>query len=268
MDEKFLAAAPRLRAVFYGAGSVKSVVSDAFWTRGIRITSAARCNAIPVAEYTVANVILSLKHFWRYAMGMQRERRFIPEQNELGAFQVTIGLISLGAIGRLVAQRLRGYDVRVIASDPFCPAGEAQALGVELVPLDEVFRASDVVSLHTPWLPETEGLITGRHFCLMRQNATFINTARGIVVREEEMLDVLQARPDLTAILDVIWPDPPATGSRLFTLPNVILTPHLAGAVGRECRRLGYYMVEELDRYLAGDPLQGEVTREGLARLA
>jgi phosphoglycerate dehydrogenase-like enzyme len=105
-------------------------------------------------------------------------------------------------------------------------------------------------------------MITGRHFSLMKAGSTFINTARGQIIREEEMLDVLQARPDLQAVLDVCTQEPPASDSRLFTLPNIVLTPHLAGSVGNECRRMGRFIVDELDRYVNGKPLLGEVTPE------
>jgi phosphoglycerate dehydrogenase-like enzyme len=119
-----------------------------------------------------------------------------------------------------------------------------------------------VVSLHTPWLKETEGMITGQHIASMRPGATFINTARGAVVREQELIDVLQQRPDLFAVLDVTYPEPPAPDSLLYTLPNVVVTPHIAGPVGDECHRLGRYMVEELWRYLHGEELRWGITRE------
>src|SRR5205823_690272 len=121
------------------------------------------------------------------------------------------------------------------------------------------------VSLHTPHLPETEGMITGRHLDSMKRGATFINTARGQVVREGEMIEVLSRRPDLQAVLDVTAPEPPAADSPLYTLENVVLTPHIAGSLGEECRRMGRYMVDELRRYLAGEPLKWQVTPQTAA---
>ena len=158
--------------------------------------------------------------------------------------------------------------MRVIAYDPFVDEATAAKLGVTLVTLEALFAQSDVVSLHTPWLPETVGLITGELIASMKPCATFINTSRGAVVWEEEMLDVLAARPDLQAVLDVVWPEPPAPESRLFDLPNVVLTPHIAGSMGAECHRMGRYMIDELDRYLAGEPLRWGITREKAAILA
>ena len=126
--------------------------------------------------------------------------------------------------------------------------------------IEDIFAQSEVISLHTPDLPSTKGMIRGRHFEMMKPGATFINTARGAVVNEPEMIEVLGRRPDITAVLDVTDPEPPAVDSPLTKLPNVVLTPHLAGSAGRECHRLGCYMVDEFRRYLAGEPLVHRVT--------
>lgn len=268
MDADFLAAAPNLKAVFYGAGSIRGLVTDAFWAREILITSAAAANAMPVAEFTLAQIFLSLKRTWFYALEGKRTGQWVPRQPVPGAYGSTVGLISLGLIGRRVAELLRPFDVRVIAYDPFVSQATAAELGVELVSLDEVFQRAEVVSLHTPWLPETVGMITGAHFAQMKPDATFINTARGAIIREEEMIAVLQQRPDIYALLDVTYPEPPAAGSPLYTLPNVILTPHIAGSLDAECWRMGHYMVEELGRYLKGEPLRYAVTPEQFARMA
>lgn len=268
MDAAFLDAAPRLQVFFYGAGSIRGLVTDAFWQRGIQITCAAAANAVPVIEFTLAQILFSLKRGWYHLLEIKRTGQWIARQPMPGAYGSTIGLVSLGLIGRGVAEKLRQFDVQVIAYDPFVSAEAAAALGVELVSLDDVFQRADVVSLHTPWLPETVGLITGAHIAQMKPNATLINTARGAVVREDEMIAVLQQRPDLFALLDVTHPEPPVPGSPLYTLPNVILTPHIAGSMDTECWRMGRMMVDELGRYLRGEPLQHAVTPEQFARMA
>jgi phosphoglycerate dehydrogenase-like enzyme len=162
----------------------------------------------------------------------------------------TVGVISLGMLGRLVCEHLRRFELQVLAYDPLVSAEEAARYGATWRTLDEIFRQADVVSLHTPWLQETEGLITGAHLASMKEGATLINTARGAIVREAEMIDVLQQRPDLLAVLDVTWPEPPLPGSPLYTLPNVILTPHIAGSLDAECQRMGQIVVEELQRFV------------------
>ena len=260
MDEAFLQAAPALQAVFYGGGTVYPVVTPEFWERNIPITSAACANAVPVAEYTLSQILFCLKGGWQTALSIKREGKYVPRQYFPGNYQSTVGLISLGLIGQRVCALLQNFDLHVLAYDPFVDPELARNLNVELCSLDEIFRRADVVSVHTPWLPETEGLITGQHFTLMKPNAAFINTARGAVVRESEMITVLEQRPDLTAVLDVTYPEPPVAGSPLYTLPNVVLTPHIAGALGPETRRLGETMLDELRRYIHGEPLRWQVS--------
>ncbi len=270
MDAEFLSHAPNLKAVFYGAGTIKDIVTDAFWERDLIITSSWAANAVPVAEFTVASIVYALKGVWACVKGVRRERKFrIAERAAVqGVFGATIGIISLGMIGRLVCERLREFDVRMLAYDPFCTEAEAQSLGVTLVDLDEIFRTADVVSVHAPWLKETQGMITGRHIGAMKKNASFINTARGAVVRERELIEALVRRTDIHALLDVTYPEPPAPDSPLYEMPNVTLTPHIAGSLGAECRRMGRYAVEELEKYCSDKPLQWRITREQAAHLA
>ncbi|MEJ6950713.1 hydroxyacid dehydrogenase [Natronospora cellulosivora (SeqCode)] len=262
IDEEFLKYAPNLKIVFYGAGSIKGIVSKAFWEQGIRITSAYAANAVPVVEFTLAEIILSLKRTWYLVQKMKREKTVTYNEEVPGAYQSTVGLVSLGMIGKGVAKRLQDFDLELIAYDPFASKEDAKKLGVELCSLEELFQKSDVVSLHTPSLKETEGMIKKEHFAMMKKDSTFINTARGAVVNESEMIEVLQERPDIYALLDVTHPEPPANDSPLYTLENVVLTPHIAGSLAGECRRMGRYMLEELERYLAGKELKWEISKE------
>jgi len=268
-DRTILEAAPRLQAVFHAAGTVKPLVTDEFWSRKVTLANAASANAIPVAEFTLAQIILSLKRTWWYIREIERTSSYPDRTSHQsygpGCYGSVIGIVSLGRIGRLVVERLRILDVRVIAYDPFVSPKRARELGVELVSLEDLFVRSDVVSLHTPWLAETDGLITGRHLASMKHNATLINTARGRIVREKEMLEVLQQRPDLFAILDTVADEPPPKDSPLYHLPNIVLTPHIAGSQHDECRRLGRFMVDETERFLSGENLLWQVTPEQMA---
>jgi len=262
LTEEFLDKAPRLRAFFYGGGALGAVVTPAVWDRGVLVTSAIVANSIPVAEYTLSAILFSLKHGWRLAR-QTRERRDFPDRNTApGAAGSTIGLISLGVIARALLKLLAPFDLKVLAYDPYVTPAEADELGVECASLDELFARSDVVSLHTPLLEETEGLITQDHFASMKPHATFINTARAEIVQQAAMLAVAARRPDLQFVLDVSDPEPPEPSSPLYTLPNVVLTPHIAGSVGPECRRMGRAMVEELERFVSGRPLKWAVSRD------
>jgi phosphoglycerate dehydrogenase-like enzyme len=268
-NQSFLTAAPRLRAVFHAAGTVKTLVTEEFWDREVMLANAASANAIPVAEFTLAQIILSLKRTWWHIREI-RETFTYPDRNSQaayapGAYGSVVGIVSLGRIGRLVLEKLRMLDVKIIAHDPSLTPELARELDVEAVSLEELFCRSDVVTLHTPFLKETERMITGRHFASMKRNATFINTARGRIVNQEEMIDVLAARPDLFALLDVVWDEPPPRDSLLYRLGNVVLTPHIAGSQHEECRRLGRFMVEETERFLSGNKLHWQVTREQMA---
>ncbi|MCE0496843.1 MAG: hydroxyacid dehydrogenase [Methylacidiphilales bacterium] len=268
MDETFFRRFPKLKVVFYGAGTVRSFVTDAFWKSKIRLTNAALANAVPVSEFTLSQILLALKHAWQKAFFIRKHKKFPPLSLPPGTYHTTVGLISLGIIGRLVAERLQHFDLNVVAYDPLFPPQEAEKLNVKLLSLEKVFRVSNVVSCHAPVLKETERMIRRRHFESMKPGATFINTARGAVVDEGEMIHVLKERPDLFAILDVSEPMPPDEGSPLYALENVMLTPQIAGSLGSECRRMGKLMIEELDRFLSGKPLRYEIDEERFQSMA
>ncbi len=268
MDAEFLRHLPKLKAVFYAGGSVRYFVTDAVWARGIRLTTAQAINAIPVAEYVVSVLLLGLKRFWHYAQLTRAMRDFPAERPMPGAYGAVVGLVSYGSIARLVRERLRTYELEVIVHDPFLSKDEARREGVRKVGLDELFAEADAVSVHTPHLRETERLIQGRHLAALRPGALFLNTARGEVVDEPAMIAVLRDRPDLQAVLDVTAPEPPASDSPLYALPNVVLTPHIAGSVGRECLRMGHAMVDEFERCLEGRPLRWEINAAQAERIA
>lgn len=253
---------PRLKAIFFAGGTANYMLSQELWDRGILFTSSYFANAVPVAEYSLAAILLGLKGGWRAIMDTKLSHQYIRRTDVPGSYGTTVGLISCGAIARELLRLLRPLDLRSLVYDPFTSDGEIRSLGAEPAGLEEIFATAEVVSLHSPELDETRGMITGKHLATMKTGATFINTARGSLVKETELFEVAQQRPDLQFVLDVVHPEPPATDSPLFTLPNVILTPHIAGAMGGECRRMGQYMVEELERYLAGQPLRWPITPE------
>lgn len=257
LDERFFELAQNLQAVFHAGGAPRLPENAA--RRGVVITSAQHANSIPVAEYTLATIVLSLKHGW-HLIHRTREQQTFPERNGApGCYRRTVGIIGLGTISRLLLRLLEPFELDVIAYDPYVTQADAAALNIELVSLEEIFSVSDVVTLHAPQNPETEGMVTGSHLASMRRGATFINTSRGAIVRENELIETASARPDLQFVLDVTDPEPPIVGSALYRLPNVVLTPHIAGSAGGECRRMGDFLVEELERFIAGQPLRWAV---------
>lgn len=268
LDPEFLAAAPALKAVFYAAGSVKGFVTEESWKRGVVVSSAWAANGVPVAEYAFGTILLSLKRFWHFSRMMRDGASGHGEVSVPGCYHSKVGLVSLGAVGRATARMLRPLEVTLLAHDPFIPEEQAAELQVSLVSLEELFRECDVVSLHAPWIPETERMITGALISTMKQGATLINTSRGAVIAEDEMIEVLMRRPDISAVLDVTFPEPAAPDSPLRSLPNVVLTPHIAGSMQGECARMGSWMADELRRFVGGEPLLYRVTQSMLAKMA
>lgn len=162
---------------------------------------------------------------------------------------------------------LRSYDFEVLLHDPYVSVTEAAALGAELLPLDDLLSRSDIVSLHAPDIPETQRMLDRGRLALIRDGGVLINTSRGALIDHEALTDELLSGR-LTAILDVTEPEPLPPTSPLYKLPNVFLTPHIAGSLGNELARLGAIVVDELERLAAGLPPAHEVRRADLARVA
>lgn len=259
LDAEVLAAMPRLRAVLYGAGSVHGFVTPEFWRRDIALSSAAVANAAPTAAFAEAMIVLALKHTWFYLRERRADWAYLSDTESSGLHGATVGVIGLGAVGRRLLEGLRRHEMRFLVCDPALSPDEAARLGVTPASLADLFARSDVVSLHAPLRASTVGMIRGAHLRGMKRHATFVNTARGALVREDELAAVLQERPDLTALLDVTDPEPAPEDSPLRRLPNVVITPHLAGARHREIELIGRVVVDELERWLAGEPLRWRV---------
>ncbi|MFI5916236.1 hydroxyacid dehydrogenase [Dactylosporangium sp. NPDC051541] len=266
IDAAVLDLAPRLRACVHAAGTIKKLLDPVVFSRGLTVSTAAAANAVPVAEYTVAMLVLGSKQ------AFTRGRRYAAEQRgdgstATGLLGCTVGIIGASRIGRLVLERLATYDVRPLLYDPHITAAEAARLGAELVDLDTLCRRSDLLSIHAPSLPETRHLIDARRLALLRDGAVLVNTARGALV-DTEALTRQCATGRISAILDVTEPEPLPAGHPLLRLDNVFVTPHIAGAQGRELRRLGEFATAEIDRLLRGEPLHGAVSEAQLTLIA
>ena len=260
---------PNVKALFYGAGSVQSFARP-FLDVGIEIFSAWAANAVPVAEYTVAQIILANKgyfqRFHRASNGIWKNREaVIPFRGNYGN---KIGIIGVGMIGALVAEMLKAYNFKVLAYDPFLSADKAQELGVELSSLETIFSECTVISNHLANNPQTVGMLNGRLFDMMLPNAAFINTGRGAQVVEDDLISALEKEPYRVALLDVTMPEPPVADSKFYTLDNVFLSPHIAGSLGCEVERMGEYMAEEYFRWSKGELCKWQVTKKMLETMA
>ncbi|MFJ3336453.1 hydroxyacid dehydrogenase [Streptomyces sp. NPDC086766] len=264
-----LAAAPRLRAVLHAAGSVRPLIGEAVWERGIAVSSAAGANAVPVAEYTLAMILLAGKDAFalRERYRATHAHPSAAETAGLGNAGRRIGIVGASRVGRRLLELLRPHDFEVLLHDPWVDAAESAALGAEPLPLEDLLRRSDIVSLHAPDLPGTRRLLDRARLALIPDGGVLVNTGRGALVDHDALTDELVSGR-LRAILDVTEPEPLPADSPLHTLPNVFLTPHIAGSLGNELERLGRAVTEELERLAAGLPPAREVRRADLARIA
>lgn len=257
IDAAALEAAPRLRLVAHAAGTVKGHVTRDVWERGVQVTTAAQANAGPVADYTLAFILLAGKRAFAAAAQLRREQgdfRKSHLRTDVGNYGTTVGIIGASRVGRLVLERLRPFKFDVLLATPELTPQQAAELGATLVPLDELMRRSTIVSLHAPVLDSTRGMIGSRQLKAMPDGATFINTARGALVDHDALrAETVGGRID--AILDVTDPEPLPSGDVLYDLPNVILTPHIAGSMGNEISEMGEFAVREVKRFTAGEPL-------------
>ena len=264
-----LDAAPKLRAIVHAAGTIKTFVDPVVFERGVEVSSAAAANAIPVAEFTVATIVLAAKRAFRHRDWYRSSgfKRPLPGAPILGTLGTTVGVLGASRIGRQVIERLRSLDVDVLVSDPYLSRSEAAALGARWCELPELFAASDIVTVHAPLLPETRGLVTAELLAAMPDGGVLINTSRGPVV-DHVALERECVAGRLDAVLDVTDPEPLPPGSPMLQLPNVFVTPHLAGAMGNESTRLGDAAVDEVERLAAGCPLAHGIHRDDLGRIA
>jgi phosphoglycerate dehydrogenase-like enzyme len=269
LDAGVLAAAPKLRAVLHAAGSVRSLVGEALWKHGVTVSSAVTGNALPVAEYTLAMILLAGKDAFGHRERYRRTHAHPThaETAATGNLGRRVGVIGASRVGRRLMELLRPFDLTVLLHDPYVSPAEAASLGAEALPLEDLLRRSDIVSLHAPDVAETRHMLDRARLALIPDGGVLINTARGALVDQDALTEELVSGR-LRAVLDVTEPEPLPPTSPLYQLPNVFLTPHIAGSLGNELERLGAIVVEELERLVEGAPPRHEVRHADLVRVA
>jgi len=267
LDAEHLELLPNLQALFYAAGSVKGFAAPLL-RRGITVMSAWGANAVPVAEYTLGLILLACKGFFRNTRECSSPEEWPRAFRGPGVFGETVAILGCGMTGGALAEMLKAFELDVVAYDPYLSDERAAVLGVRKVSLEEAFKRAFVVTCHIANLPATQKILTRSHFASMRENATFINCGRGAQVVEKDLIGVLKERPDLTALLDVTDPEPPAEGSELYALPNVRLSSHIAGSIGDEVVRMADYCIDEFLAWRDGRELKHAVTLEMLETMA
>lgn len=268
LDETVLAAAPRLRAVLHAAGSVRPHVPPTVFDRPVLVTTAAEANAEPVAHYTLAAVLWAFKKVPFLAHDARTHRAdwsYRRRRGELSGVDRTVVLVGHSRVGARVCALLTGLDLaRVLVVDPVVDPAAVRAAGAQPATLAEALPQADVLSLHAPALPSTRHLIGAAELAALPRHATLVNTARGSLV-DTDALAAACADGRLHAILDVTEPEPLPADSPLYELPNVLITPHVAGSLDSETRRMAGAALDELERYATGRPPLDAVTRHDLA---
>lgn len=265
VNNELLDIAPNLKLVAHMAATVKYLVEPEVWTRGVKVTSSVEAVAHPVVEFTMAAIVFAGKKVLQQAQ-MYRDNgagNIEGARLDVGLMGQTVGIIGASRVGLPVLERLRQLDVEVLVYDPYFSYQHAASLGAEKTDLDDLLSRSNIVSLHAPVTEETKGMIDDRALSLMQDGATLINTARGILIDEAALISHLTSGR-IWAMLDVTYPEPPKKSSPLYTLPNVLLTPHIAGPMGSERERMAGAVVGEIERYVAGKPLLGLVDYDAI----
>lgn len=258
LDEGILKRCPELKLIAHAAGTIKPILSPEVISRGIRISSANDALARGVAETTLGLTIVSLKNIWQLARNTRegewdKQRDLVRE-----LYEVNIGVIGAGMSGAHYIRLLKQFEVSVMVYDPFVSESKINEMGASKVELEQLLMESDVVSVHAPSLKETNHLLNERTLKLMKENAILINTARGTLIDEDALVAELQ-KGRLWACLDVTEPEPPDMNHPFRSLPNVTLIPHIAGATNNGLFRIGKYVVNEVERFVLGAQMQGEV---------
>lgn len=256
----------KLKAVFYAAGSVKYFAGP-YLKSGIRVISAWAANAKPTAAFAFSQILLSCKGYFRNSREYRKTQTGVWGIIKEGVYGCKVGILGAGQVGRRVIEMLKPFGCDIYIYDPYLTEKQAKQLGGRKAGLKQIFKDCLIVSNHMPDTEETKGILGNMLFKSMANNATFINTGRGAQVREEELINVLQKRKDLTALLDVTFPEPPDKSSALFKLPNAALSPHIAGAYGKEQVLLADYVIDEFVAMLKGRRPKCEISLNMLEKM-
>ena len=268
LEADILAACPDLAVVLHAAGSVKPIVTDDLLAKRPRMTASAIALGEGVAETALGLAISACKGVYPLnedtAAGLWYEHR---SERVKDFFDITIGVISAGFVGRHMIKLLSNFHVDILLYDPTLTAEECRVLGTEKVELNELLSRSDVVTVHAPSIPATEKMLNAENLSLIKDGAVLINTARGAIIDEAALIEELKLGR-FFACIDVTEPEPPAVDNPLRTLPNVVLTPHIAGAVTNGLARVGGHVCEELTRFIKGEVMRTEIDLDKLGSMA
>jgi len=268
LDDAVLAKADRLKIVAHAAGSVRRLVTDALYDRGIVVTHAAARIADSVAEFSLLMALIGLRQ--PHSLDTKMKRGEWPKSRDMQVYEIRgkrVGILGMGYVGRRSARLFNSVGAEVWAYDPYLSEEVAKDLNIRKVVLDEVLSSCKVISVHLPVTEETQGMLGARELGLIQDGAVFVNTARSLVVDQDALLAELRTGR-FWAALDVFDQEPLPDDSPFRYLENVMLTPHVAGLTVDSYRGLISLAVHEVARFLKGEPLQYQVSRDMLATMA
>lgn len=250
LNREDLSAAKRLKIIARHGVGVDNIDVTAATERGIAVTYTPQSNADSVAEYAIMLMLDILRNFHKASGELVKGRwaRFVGAE----LMGKTVGIIGFGSIGRRVARKLSGFDVKIIAYDPFVREEDIKAGGALPVTLDELLMSSDIVTLHVSLSPETRHLLNRERLKLMKKDAFLINTSRGSIVDEKALYESLKAKDIAGAALDVFEQEPLQRDNPLLELENVILSPHMANFTIEALTRMDMMNAEDLKRFFGG----------------
>ena len=269
VPESVLRASPRLRIVACCRGGPKNINVEAATALGIPVVNAPARNAQAVVEFTLGLILAEYRGIGRAHCALSHGEwlgdlyRYDRTGREL--LGQTIGLVGFGAIAKLLVPYLRPFQLRILAYDPFVPADAMAELGVEKRSLDDLLAESDIVSIHARVTPQTEGMMGAAQFARMKAGAYFINTARGPLVDYDAIYDALAGGHLGGAGLDTFPMEPPPADWPLLRLPNVTLTPHIAGSSRGSAEKGADLVARDIAAFYTGRPMTNCVNRDAIA---
>ena len=268
LTKEILDEAPNLKLVVHAAGSVKPIESDELWARGIRVCASTKPLGIGVAETSLGFAISASKNFYQHNANIHNGGYGEYKENIKELYEITVGVISAGWVGRHFIKLMNNFDVDILLYDPYTTEEQAAAMGCKKAELADLLKASDIVSIHAPSIPATRHMFNADTLKLMKKDAVLINTSRGSLIDEKALYEHMAAGNLKYACLDVYDPEPILPENPLRTLDNVILTPHLAGLAANGKYRIGKHAAEQIANFINGKPLECEVTQDMLATIA
>lgn len=251
VTSKVVEAAQNLKVIGRAGVGVENVDVEAASKKGIVVMNTPGGNDVTTAEHTISLMMSLARHIPQAVASLKMGKWTREKFMGVELCNKTLGIIGLGKVGRIVAERALGFRMKVIAHDPFVPTESAARLGVEVVSLDEIYERSDFITVHTPMTNETRGLINSNTFAKMKTGVRIINCARGGIVDEEDLIQALQEGKVAGAALDVFVEEPPRPDHPLLMMDQVITTPHLGASTGEAQLNVAIAVAQQMIDFLS-----------------